>query len=420
MNGYSESNVFRAMKMKANVILAIAAAALTMNSCQKVPVGSRAGEAIRFTVGSEPAVTKASYSGDDDGAKERIDWTIGDQIRIYCADASEPADLYADYLVSSVEAPTSGSPVSKAAVRPVSGDGLVWSEENTHVFYGVYPSPAEIGSSVTSIIGNVVLASIPASQPGQDSQSSGNHVVAPNLKNMVMTSRESVKSEDLSEGDVFLHFTPLTTAIKFVLKNGTGSALSLSKVQLISGKGKATAPVISGNFDIDLDVTAVPAAVHPYGDAYTVTWNQSYPLCTRFTLDSTDEAADRTLTIPFSPALSLADQKTLTFTFFLNPVQNFSDLYFQIVETGGASRSIRLGYTDGSGVYFPRHKKSTVQGLVLEKSVVLSFDPDVIPWDDERFPINPGDSTSTDPVIVDWEDGEIDSLTLTSAGSSAD
>ena len=409
------------MKMKANVILAIAAAVLAMNSCQKVPVGSRAGEAIRFTVGSEPAVTKASYSGDDDGAKERIDWTVGDQIRIYCAEASEPADLYADYKVSSVEAPTSGNPASKAAVGPVSGDGLVWSEENTHVFYGVYPSPAETGSSVTSINGNVVLASIPASQTGTVSASGGNYVVAPNLKNMVMTSRESVKSEDLSEGDVFLHFTPLTTAIKFVLKNGTGSALSLSKVQLISGKGKATAPVISGNFKIDLDVTAVPAAVHPYGDAYTVTWNQSYPSCTSVaSLTSTDEAADRTLTIPFSSALSLADQKTLTFTFFLNPVQDFSDLYFQIVETGGASRSIRLGYTDGTGVYFPRHKKSTVQGLVLEKSVVLSFDPDVIPWDDERFPINPGDSTSAAPVIVDWEDGEIDSLTLTSAGSSAD
>ena len=419
MNGFSESNVFRAMKIKAYVILAIAAAVLTMNSCQKVPVESRAGEAIRFTVGSEGAVTKASYSGSVYDSKERIDWGMGDLIYIYCAEASEPASHYADYEVNSVA--TSTSAVSKAAVSPVSGDGLVWRPDTAHVFYGVYPSP-NAGGAVTSIPGvNSILASIPASQPGQDSQSNGNHVLVPDLKYyMVMTAKDTVKSEDLPANAVFLEFTPLTTAIKFVLKNGIDSTLSISSVKLISGKDEVSAPIISGDFFIDLDVIATPSAEHPYGDAYTVTWNESYPFCTSPLPSSADEARDRTLTIPFSPALSLAYQKTLTFTFFLNPIQDLSDLYFQIVEASGTTRSIRLGYTDGTGVYFPRHKKSTVTGLVLKESVVLSFDPDVIPWDDERFPINPGDSTSVDPVIVDWVDGVIDSLTLTSAGSSAD
>ncbi|MDO5443114.1 MAG: hypothetical protein Q4G10_05535 [Bacteroidia bacterium] len=411
----------------------LAAVALSLVSCEKIVERYRSGEEIKFAVASGSVDTKASYSGAVSGIKERIDWQNGDLMRIYCAEASTPDDHYSDYSVSSVETPSSGSAVSTAHIVSSGESGLRWGEDGVdHHFYAVFPSPSA-GGATQSISANTVTASIPASQGyvGTISQTDGNYIAAPDLKNMVMTAKATYTTETFPDDDeVFLSFTPLTTAIQFVIKNDTGGDLKLTAVQLISGDGKTSSePVISGAFSVNLNQTGVASGteVKPFtGNDYTITYGQDYPLCTSTAATSTDQAADRTLTISVgteAAPLTLAAGKTFTFTFFLNPVSDFNDLTFKLIKTGGNWQSTRLGYTDGDGVFFPRHKKSTVAGLLIPEGAVwhVGFYPEVINWL-EAVVDDSGHIDLTQPLLSEgafvsnWSMGEDEDISLTEKG----
>lgn len=370
-------------------ILPVLVAAFCFCSCKKaVLYFAEKGETVRFSVGSGCADTKASYSGVVNNNLERIDWQTGDIIRILCNEVSEPASKYADYRISEVFAPESGSSVSKARIEGIGGIGLRWGDGD-HTFYAAYPSPAMNGIT-KSLSGHTVSASLPSEQKiiGDIAYTDGNYVAEPDLKNMLMTARATYNpSSGLPDESVFLSFTALSTAIKFVIKNGTGSELDLVSLQLISGNGKTTAqPVISGSFSVDMDNISRPAPVKPFSDSdFTVSYNMDYPACSG-SATSTDQDGERTLTINVgteSSPLVLADGKTLTFTFFLVPTHDFGDLTFKLVKAGGNWMSTRLGYTDGSGVFFPRFKKSTAEGILVPEGAkwYINFGAELVPWD---------------------------------------
>lgn len=405
-------------------ILAAAALSLAMMSCEKAGVQWHSGDEVRFAAVSGSADTKAAYSGVSAAGKERIDWQPGDMIRIHCAEASAPDDHHADYSVSTVDAPSSGSAVSTAHIAVSGGVGLRWGDESaSHHFYAVYPSPSA-GGATQSISANTITATIPAVQSiaGTVSQADGNYVATPDLKSMVMTAKTVSTPAALSDEEVFLGFTSLTTAIQFVIKNDSGSEMKLTQVQLISGNGKTSAePVISGAFSIDLDRTGVASGteVKPFtGNDYTITYGQDYPLCTCTAATSTNQASDRTLTIVVgtdAEPLKLAVGKTFTFTFFLNPVNDFNDLTFKLVKAGGSWQSTRLGYTDGDGIFFPRHKKSTVAGLLIPEGAVwrTSYDADVLNWEGISNGIDMHDPV-LDPssIITPWDSGITEEMGL--------
>ena len=419
---------------------------LTVVSCQdKLKTGFAKGEAVRFSIGTDAAGTKAAYSGQATDNIERIDWQEGDLIRIYCGAVSEPSDKFADYRVTSDI--TAGGSNSTAHIEGTGGVGLRWGEGD-HTFYAVFPSPEDNGvvtgidvtpyasggvksSVTTNINGATVTANLPAEQAViggivETPSGSGNYIAAPDLKNMLMTAKSGPYTETsgIPEGpDVFLSFTPLTTAIKFTIENGTGAELALTDVQLISGNGKASADVINGAFSVDLDQTGIASGkeVQPFsGNAFKITYSRNYPLCTSALNTSTD-MADRTLTISVGTdanPLKLAVNKKLTFTFFLNPCHDFNDLTFKLVKSGGSWMSTRLGYTDGDGVFFPRHKKSTVEGLLVPEGAQwrVSFAPDVTPWDDEtETEIDlKNHATQFETFVTAWDEGVNDAVTMKS------
>ena len=391
-------------------ILALFLAIASVTSCQdKLKTGFVKGEAVRFSVGTDAAGTKAAYSGYVIDNIERIDWEENDLIRIYCNAVSEPSDKFADYHVTSDITPD-GS-ISKAHIEVMGGTGLSWGE-GPHTFYGVFPSPENNGvvtginispytlvqaksSVTTNIDGATVTAKLPAKQAviggvTETSLGGGNYIAAPDLKNMLMTAKSAEYYPETGVTDeVFLSFIPLTTAIKFTIRNGTGAELDLTDVQLISGNGKTSAePVVNGTFRVDLDQTGIAAGteVQLGGSLATITYSRDYPFCYSAVSTST-ELADRTLTISVGTdedPLRLAVGKDLMFTFFLNPCHDFDDLTFKLVKADGSWMSTRLGYTDGVGLTFPRHMKSSVYGLLVPEGAQwrVSFEAYITPWDD--------------------------------------
>ena len=331
-------------------ILALALAVIAVSSCQEKMkgFGFSKGEAVKFSVGTAGSSTdtKATYAGNTTtlGEKERIDWEEGDLIRIYCAQASEPETQSADYKVTDDITPSGA--LSKAHIECAGGVGLRWGTGD-HYFYAVYPSPAS-GGIATEITGKDVAATLASEQGYKDASSAeGSWTVTPDLKWMLMTAKSGpYKEEDgipSGKENVFLDFHPLTTAVKFTVTNGTTSAMPIKKVMLISKASK-----ISGTFSVDLDAS-------PSADGYLPTGGT--PAGTEVSIDLS------------AKSISLAAGKSLTFTFFLAPTQDIDDLTFRFYKDGTNYMQTRLGYTDGSGVNFPRCKKTTVKGIMLPEGV---------------------------------------------------
>ena len=402
-------------------ILTLMALLSFLPSCsEKEHIGPRGGgRDIIFSVGAAGSeASKAAYAGNspEEGC-EQINWEIGDQIRIYCAQVSEPAEKYADYTVTEV---ISGAGSIDASAGSA---GLCWGDPgDAHVFYAAYPSPTE-GGITTDLTGKTVQATLPAMQAvvgdvtGTDAK-----VAAPDLKNMLMVSTATVDAGSQSPDNVRLTFCPLTTALEFTIKNGMGKEMKLKSVSLISGNKKGSAPAINGSFRVDLDTWATPPEVVPFPvDApdFKITYTKDYPACTRDSgMDATEDMNLRTSTIDFSGQqdgyLSVAKDVTLTFTFFLVPTRDLNDLTFKLTYSDGSWMSTRLGYTDGTGIYFPRLKKTQMAGLLVPEGAqwYVKYGPTVAWWGKKDGgilpfpPIAPADVATANPDGVPWESGE--------------
>ena len=424
-------------------VLALSMAVASVTSCQEKIGGFAKGEAVRFSVGTDAVSTKAVYSGQGTSTIERIDWQEGDLIRIYCEQVSEPSDKFADYRVTSDI--TASESNSTAHIEGLGGVGLRWGDGN-HTFYAVYPSPEEGGSVTTgisigsyenggtkstvseSIAGAIVTANLPAKQAviggvTETPSGSGNYIAAPDLKNMLMTAKSAEYSPETGiTDDVFLSFTPLTTAIKFTITNQTEAPLTIKSVSLTSA-----ASALSGPFEVNMDNNSVPASIDLDGDGSNtgdkdIKYSRSYPECT-YTGSVSD--ATKTVTINFASPVELAYDEVLancgklTFTFFLQPCKDyFDDLTFKITKSDDSWMSTKLGYTDGTGVLFPRFKKTTVTGLLVPKGAQwrVKFEPDIVKWNAEQ---GEHDELNLEypegevaPIMTEWATGEWKDLLL--------
>ena len=409
------------------------AGALSVTGCRKQGIPASKGDGVLFSAsvsGSESG-TKTAYAGDNASAlsnPENINWLTGDLIRIWSAECSEPttetyggADHWADYAVT----PTDGTP-NKATIAVKSGTvGLRWGEpKTTHHFYAVYPSPLTTGKTGDS--GEFAGSSftftgiIPATQAisGSLTETSSTEkdktvkttIAAPDMKNLYMVSKAEAKPESTSP-DVFLKFTPLSTAIQFTIQNDmTADNMKVDYVKIMSDPKTGTAKNLSGAFSTTLSGTwAKPADVSgPVGSGILGTYSNVYPACTEGTTG-------------MSPAVSISFKNTtacttgiakgdrLQFTFFLLPTQSVDDLSFVIKRADGVILKNRLEMEDGAKIPFPVHKKTYVKGILVPDGAVwtISFDPTVTPWGSNDGGSADGEMvdpiTDTEPIVTAWE-----------------
>ncbi len=152
-NTYNILHVLRSQFAGAVLCVAALAGVMSVAGCSKHATPAAKGDSVLFSagLGGSESGTKASYTdsnAEDRSKAENINWLSGDQIRIWCAECSEPttesfgaADHWADYTVTPASDATSG----KIAVNPGTV-GLRWGETGTeHHFYAVYPSPKTTG-----------------------------------------------------------------------------------------------------------------------------------------------------------------------------------------------------------------------------------------------------------------------------------
>lgn len=400
-----------------SVLLAVATAILSCSEEDRFHFTS--GTPVQFSVGAggSAAETKTVYADSHASGLQNINWEVGDMVRIYCGAVSEPESKYADYRVEEVE--PSNNVKAHIQVCSADGIGLRWgSQDETHDFYAVYPSPMTEGknedvfatvSEKTKLTGH-----IPADQSPLSVSTSAPYTAVPNLTSQYMIAKRSIDAgtQSISSDEVFLKFKPLTTAIQFTVQNNTAKdgddgTMYISAVSVVSDATR-----INGGFTTDLAA-----------DGWTAedTESSSYPACTA-TTESEVTDADKENKVNFTTPLELKKSETLTFTVFLLPAQDISDLSFKIYrqdKSGGNKNwlSTKLAYNDAdkTGVTFPCHKISYISGILLPDGArwqVKYDDSDVISWGEEPGHGEPATDVKPEVFVTKWNSGVEEDMPL--------
>ena len=239
-------------------IFGISVFVLTWTSCQRetlAPEGEGlTGRPISFSLSTEtlPAETKTEYSGEVFNSYERINWTVGDQVRLFTDNTSAQGNsswggnsnvgVMTDYQVDGV-IPSDAK--SYASISPCgSQKNLAWGS-GAHNIFGVYPSP-EISSITVSNQGSLSFsrmtldggdAALSFTEGKATVQAWGdgsfrNYTVTPNMKKAFLYSAQTVESPTTG---TTLSFHPLFNAVEVSFKR----ADILSTALLPSGKNAA-------------------------------------------------------------------------------------------------------------------------------------------------------------------------------------
>lgn len=294
--------------------------------------------------------TRTVYTGEtyefDGKTYERVDWEEGDQIRIFCKEAQNPAEgvNYSDYKI--VRHENAAGKDFGYLERVNSNGSLQWGDPSKeHTFYAFYPSPAQ--NSQLEMSGDKAKGVVPMEQtPLEITATDGKNFVAkPNMNYAFMTAKAVM--EPGSSNEVNLSFKSMVTALELELQGPDQQAVELTDIRISSDTENLT-----GSFTCDLDKVA----------------NDGYPDCT--ILSTTDDRhtvnvslVDKKTGNPFR----LIGGQTLKVTVFLLPLDDYQALKISLQTTKGI-KSHDLKDANGSSMVIKSHLKNLVQNILVPSS----------------------------------------------------
>lgn len=289
--------------------------------------------------------TRTVYTGKtytiDGKTYERVDWVEGDQIRIFCKEAQNPAEgvNYSDYKIVRHENAAGKDYGYLERVNP--NGSLQWGDPSKkHTFYAFYPSPAQ--NSQLEMSDNLAKGVVPMEQtPLKITATDGkNYVAKPNMDYAFMTARAVM--EPGSSNEVNLSFKSMVTALELELEGPDQQTVNLTDIRISSDTENLTGP-----FTCDLDKVAT----------------DGYPDCT--ILSTTDDRhtvnvslVDKKTGKPFS----LSGGQTLKVTVFLLPLDDYQTLKISL-QTAKGIKSHDLKKNDGTTMVVKSHLKNLVKRI---------------------------------------------------------
>ncbi len=332
------------------------------------------GGSVNYDSANKAGQTRVVY-GDKVTTGTEIKWYPGDMVRIYChggADMvnADGATNCCDYVVDNTidQTDTNGylndktdddffesSSLTRASNEPI---GLQWGSEDTHTFYGVYPSPdmfaagSDINVSLTASqdgTSGTISGHLPSSQAPSKYLAAvdGNYTIHPAMRFAYMAAYGTGKPSDTG---VQLQFTPIVTAVEISLTNNLKKSEveqpleGISSVAVSAVKDDGTAINLCGDFTTTVTSSGFSTAINAN--------------------------AGQTVSIPLFDEngypITLAYGKTLTFTVFLLPHQdvNIENLRVSVV-ANSVTKTATLSTTSNSGIIVEAKKKNFVKNVPL-------------------------------------------------------
>lgn len=312
------------MKKYFSVLFAGLAVAGVLSGCSHDDFGNgqdgnkpSAGNTVNFTLGGP--TTRTVY---DDEDEYQINWTEGDQVRIYCNEAEDVKQ--ADYSVIK----SLGPDAENTGTLRYNENGLAWGSESTHNFFAVYPADdskvsVENGIATFKVNQNQVCT-FPTS-----ADSEGNYMGTPDMTNAYMVAHLSTTPID----EVPLRFSPIMTTLQITVKGREGDV--------------AQAITVTGISIVNENVTSSDAQLGQF----------KYDITNGSIADSETSATPTTETtfVQVSSGgnnfLELDAGQSATFTVFLPPLPINSDnkITIRVHATGETTQEATIGGTEAEG-----------------------------------------------------------------------
>lgn len=222
----------------AAVTLLLTASCQDKNEINTIENPVQSGDEITFGSSLPEDIQSRTIYGTPNAEKQvfPVYWADGDEIAIYCPQASMPATKLARYRIS---APTIEPYSSTAtAVTRIGDAGLQWGTEDLHKFYAFYPSSGVKGTEST---GSFDLE-IPVNQDVNKFylDKDGNWQADVNTELALMYAYRGQKKSNTEVGtNIDLRFKPLSTILEIVVQgpaNGT-EALTLTNINVETTNG---------------------------------------------------------------------------------------------------------------------------------------------------------------------------------------
>lgn len=213
---------------------------LALVACSESEVTDRPeptpGADVKFGVSLDKTDTRTIY-GDEDGNKFPIYWVQDDQVLVNSAQCLTGRQTGTYKISVGSENQNFASSMTK-----VGDAGVQWGNRETANFYSVYPADK---ASVLSE-GNFKLTMPEVQRLKVEAPASGSVLKSyPDMDACFMTA----KTTGVANGsDVLLHYTPLSTAVRFTLKIDESSTAEVvvSQIKIVADKP------ITGDFSLDL------------------------------------------------------------------------------------------------------------------------------------------------------------------------
>lgn len=255
------------------IVAAICVLPTTFTSCDKEGF-FHGGKAVRFTasVKSTPD-TRTSYSGVITSGKERIDWSVGDKIKIWSDKATVTSGTanFANYEITSV---TPDGYISKAKIKNAGANGLSFSDGDSdeYQFWSVYPSTVDVnkldGKAVSDPEDGIGFTAKMDQYQTLVLNTTTNKYEPDNLAaNTLMTAYVSGTFSD--ENAIDLSFYPAFTAYEVEIKCAEGLTSNVKVKRFIidnsaaSSPDKVTAVWNNGAWSYSVDVPTFLYGVFP-------------------------------------------------------------------------------------------------------------------------------------------------------------
>lgn len=240
-----------------------AAAAIALIGCkddvvvEKTVTPAQTGDEITFgsSLTDIEEQTRTIYGDEPVGGAYPVTWEEGDQIAIYCPEASNGNMVY--YKVTPDENDASYS----SAVTKVNPDqaGLQWGQAEEHHFSAFYPADRIDGLQNGKITANIPVEQTPLSWKSTPNGAGTTYTGVANTDYAFMWAYNTHNKSDV--GDVALNFKPWVTILDVEI-NGpetADAAIKMSAVQLVSTTGET----LNGQFTMDFTAVENDRAAYP-------------------------------------------------------------------------------------------------------------------------------------------------------------
>lgn len=332
------------------------------------------GDEITFGSSLPERIESRTIYGQPDPDKRTfpVYWEDGDEIAIYCPQASMPGTQLARYRIS---APTAEPYSSTAtAVTRIGDAGLQWGTEDLHKFYAFYPSSEVKGAESTGFFDLEIPVNQDVKKFYQDKD--GNWQADVDTKLALMYAYRGQKKSNTEVGtNIDLHFKPLSTILEIVVQGpeNASEALTLTNINVETTNGT---PIV-GEFHAQITPGSNTDEAYTEGSTVTFSSEDEDKVVNNLSIECSWKEGGETKFV------TLGQGQKLYVKAFMLPTRDIDSKNIKItVSTTKGAVHKTLVKADGTSFTIAQHKVNRVTLPALETSFdnaywMSSLDPNI-------------------------------------------